>query len=389
MKSFSGKSFLPYEAAFRTNASNSAPPSEPLPVAFTKVPVPGTQNKHYTSLAFGPDGRFYALCLSGTIERYDVNPATGMLVNKHEIKTLEQQYGARSAIGLAFDPSSTARNPVVWISHCSSGLGNAPSFDGKISRLSGSRLQQEQLVITKLPRSNKDHLVNSMVFGPDGAMYFSQGSNSSMGDYDSFWQRSESLLSAAVLRLDLEKLKAVKLPLDVQTTSDQDLINQAPATALRLADGTYNPYSSKSPLTLYASGVRNAYDLVWHSNGQLYVPANGSAAGGNTPASVEGTRRPDGTFYSGPAVEATSGIQLMKYKGWVRKFIELFVDPRKSAVQNDWLFRVNPLKPVGYYGHPNPLRGEYVVNRGDIDNSKYADDTKPDKYYRGLPLTSG
>ena len=31
-------------------------------------------------------------------------------------------------------------------------------------------------------------------------------------------------------------------------------------------------------------GIRNAYDLVWHSNGHLYVPTNGSAAGGNTPA---------------------------------------------------------------------------------------------------------
>ena len=37
-------------------------------------------------------------------------------------------------------------------------------------------------------------------------------------------------------------------------------------------------------MTVYASGIRNAFDLVWHTNGQLYVPTNGSAAGGNTPA---------------------------------------------------------------------------------------------------------
>ena len=36
--------------------------------------------------------------------------------------------------------------------------------------------------------------------------------------------------------------------------------------------GTYDPYAAGAPLTLYATGVRNAFDLVWHSNGHLYAP---------------------------------------------------------------------------------------------------------------------
>ncbi len=389
VRSYKGEAFMPYESVFRTGSSNNIPPSKPLPIAFTPVAIPGTQNKHYTSLVFGPDGKFYALRLNGVIERYSVNAGTGMLENKQLLPALKNSYGARTAIGLTFDPNATSDNLIAWVSHCSSGLNDAPAFDGKISRLSGANLEKEQLVLTNLPRSNKDHLVNSMKFGPDGAMYFCQGSNSSMGDYDSFWQRSESLLSAAVLRLDMEKLKRVKLPLNVKTTSKQDLINKAPTTSMQMADGSYNPYSSVSPLTIYASGVRNAYDLVWHSNGQLYVPANGSAAGGNTPASVQGTRRPDGSFYDGPEVEATSGIQLMMYRGRIRKLIKLFVDPSKSAVQNDWLFRINPEKPIGYFGHPNPLRGEYVVNRGSVDNPKYPAGTKPDKNYRRAAFNFG
>jgi hypothetical protein len=204
-------------------------------------------------------------------------------------------------------------------------------------------------------------MANSLVFGPDGALYLAQGSNGSMGDYDGTWQRIESLLSGATLRLDLQKLKAVTLPLDVRTTTDLAVIKQAPATSMRMSDNTYNPYGSESPLTIYASGVRNAYDLVWHSNGQLYMPANGSAAGGNTPASVAGTRRTDGTFYNGPVVPATTSVQ----------------------VQNDWLFRVNPLKNVGFFGHPNPFRGEYVANRGYIDNIKLPSNMGPDVNYRG------
>jgi glucose/arabinose dehydrogenase len=111
-----------------------------------------------------------------------------------------------------------------------------------------------------------------------------------MGAYDGIWQREESLLSAAVLRLDPAKLSGLTLPLNVETTNNLAHINAASANSISTADGKYNPYALNSPLTIYASGIRNAYDLVWHSNGQLYIPTNGSSAGGNSPGSVAGTR---------------------------------------------------------------------------------------------------
>ena len=359
VKSHSGASFQPYEAFFTTGAPTGSGGN--LAVEFRKSPIPGTQNKKYTSITFGPDGKFYALRLDGTIERYTVDRTTGQLSGLEEIQTLITRHGSRSAVGLAFDPSSTAENLVAWVSHCSAGLDNAPLFDGNLSRLSGPSLGTEQHVLTKLPRSMKDHLVNSIVFGPDRALYFNQGSNSSMGIYDNTWKRDESLLAAAVLRLDLNKLNGLTLPLNVETSGSQAAINAASSTSMTTSDGKYNPYAANAPLTIYASGVRNAYDLVWHSNGHLYVPANGSAAGGNSPASVAGTRRPNGTFYNGPAIPRTEAIN----------------------VQKDWLFRINPLRPVGYYGHPNPLRGEYVAHRGSVDNLKYPDGIMPDANYRG------
>ncbi|WP_347158075.1 T9SS type A sorting domain-containing protein [Pontibacter chitinilyticus] len=360
VKSYSGAAFIPYAATFTTGAVIESG-EQPLAVEFSKVPMAGTLNKKYTSLVIGPDGKFYALRLDGTLERYTINHADGTLSGQQVISILVQKYGPRSAVGLTFDPASTATNLIAYVSHCSSGLDSAPEFDGKISRLSGANLEKEQLLITELPRSAKDHMVNSLAFGPDGALYFVQGSNSSMGSYDGTWQRNESLLSGTVLRVDMKKLSTVTLPLHVKTTTDLNVIKNAPATSMRMSDNSYNPYGSSAPLTIYASGIRNGYDLVWHTNGQLYVPANGSAAGGNTPASVAGTRRPDGTFYNGPTVPATTGVQ----------------------VQNDWLFRINPLKPVGYFGHPNPMRGQYVVNRGYADNPLYPTTLQADKDYRG------
>jgi hypothetical protein len=353
VKTYSGTGFIPYEATFTTGSAVA--PTDPLNVEFTKVSIPGTQNKKYTSLAIGPDGKLYALKLDGGLERYTINRTDGTLSGQQLINTISTKYGARYAVGLAFDPAATATNPIVYISH-SSGWDNAPMFDGKISRLSGASLATEQLLINNLPRSVRDHLVNSLAFGPDGALYFTQGSNSSMGSQDAVWQRPECLLSASVLRLDFRKLATVPLPLDVRTTDNQQVINSAPATSMRMSDGTYNPYGSTSPLTIYASGVRNGYDLVWHTNGQLYVPSNGSAAGGNSPASVAGTRRPTGAFYNGPYVPATAAV----------------------PVQNDLLYRINPLKHVGYFGHPNPMRGEYVTYRGFADNPNYPFTQGPD-----------
>ena len=54
-------------------------------------------------------------------------------------------------------------------------------------------------------------------------------------------------------------------------------------------------------MTIYASGVRNAFDLVWTRAGYLYAPTNGSAAGGSTPSfngTFSGTRI-DGRTYTG------------------------------------------------------------------------------------------
>lgn len=366
VKSYSGDAFIPFTANFTTEAP--PPDTSGLPgVEFTKVPQAGTQNKQYTSLTFGPDGKLYALRIEGVLERYTVNHADGTLSNKEEITILRDKYGLRSAIGLTFDPQSTAENLIVWISHDSDRMLGAPLFDGIISRLEGSNLQNEQAVIINLPRSKKDHVTNSIAFGPDGALYISQGGASSMGAYDPAWQRDETLLAAAVLRLDMQKLASVTLPLDVQTTANQAIINNAPAVSMTMSDGTYNPYGSASPLTIYASGVRNAYDLVWHTNGQLYVPVNGSGGGGSTPASVPGARRPDGSFYSGPVVPGTSNV----------------------IAQDDWLLRVNPEKEIGYFGHPNPLRGEFVAGRGYVDNPRYPDTIVADINYRGTAFPFG
>ncbi len=348
VKDLSDSSFIPYSSTFTTGSTSASTVTN---AQFDKINLTNAAGQH-SSLTIGPDGKLYALTIDGIIKRFTIN-ADGTLGTPQLLYSLQDEYGTRTqrlAIGFAFDPSATATNLVAWVTHSTFVFLNGPDLDGKLTRLSGSNLQTVQDVLINLPRSKKDHLTNSIAFGPDRALYFTQASNSAMGRGDQTWgYRNEHLLSGSVLRLDVSKLGT--LPLDVKTSE---------------AGGTYNPYNSNAALTIYATGVRNAYDLVWHSNGSLYCPTNGSAAGGNTPASVNGTLRPDGTTYNGPSVPALSNVQ---------------------ETQKDWLFRI---VKGGYYGHPNPLRGEYVMNGGNptdaIDPAQvksYPVGTAPDANYRG------
>jgi len=376
----SGEPILPYSAVFQTGSTvdngggdstgTGGPPVQGPQdldqVAFTNGGSVASGSR-YTTLTMGPDDKLYGLTIGGDIHRWDVN-GDGTLANRQVLSGWKSSYGTRTAIGFVFAPNATATNLIAYVSHCSSGLSGAPEWDGRLSRLSGADLQTETLLVTNLPRSIRDHLTNSIVFDPANAnvLYFLQGSNSAGGAADGAWgNRPERLLSAACLRLDLTLLPG-SLPLDAQTSMTPAVINAADVNSPTLSDGTYNPYYLNAPLTLFATGVRNAYDLVWHSNGQMYIPTNGTAGGSLSPASIDGTLRPDGTVYN----SALPGFDVIPAIG-------------PNQTQRDWLFRVDPNTGVGYYGHPNPLRGEFALNRGNADESDYPASMQADPNYRG------
>jgi hypothetical protein len=235
--------------------------------------------------------------------------------------------------GFCFDPASTIDNPILWASHGYGSFKDVPDFSGKISRLSGRDLENVQDIVINLPRSVRDHMNNQPSIGPDGALYWCQASNSAYGDPDPIWgNRAEHLLNATVLRLAIKNWTPGQV-IDAKTPD---------------GGGTFDPYAKDSLLTIYAYGVRLGYDNVWHSNGHLYVPTNGSAAGGNS-----------------PAFGNVAGIK------------DLPLD------EDDWLFRIEKGK---YYGHPNPQYKKFILNGGNPTASfdfaelpLYPVGTQPDK----------
>jgi hypothetical protein len=351
-----GLPFRPFSSSF-TTGSNGGPDGDNQ-IAFDMVSNVG-EGPQFSSLAIGPDNRLYVASLTGLIYRYTIN-ADGTLSGQQIITTVQQNEGGnRAIIGLVFDPTSTAAEPILWISHSGPFVTEgAPDWTGKIARLWGSNLQNFQNYVENLPHSYKDHMANSLEFGPDGKLYLSVGSNNAMGHPDNAWaSRPERLLTAAILRIDQTALAALpSLPLDVKT-EDRGANN-------------YNPFAPGAPVTIFASGVRNAYDLVWHTNGQLYAPTNGSAAGGNAPpipANAASLPQCVRRGYTGPVGQPGNfGI----------------------VAQRDFLYRV---VQGGYYGHPNPTRCEWILNGGNptggVDPEEIASypvGTLPDPNYRGI-----
>lgn len=311
----------------------------------------------FTTVEFGPDGKLYVATINGEIHRWSLNSDGSVIKASEETLSLSHFDAGggerRGIIGFAFDPD----NPeTIWVTDNApiprqSASFSTPEFSGRISQIHlGQNLSfagaTAETYIKGLPRSGGDHLTNSIEFRanpdagqagePDHLLYLTQGSNSAAGEADPAWGgRPERLLNAAVLEVDPSRTAPLG-GFDVRTEPVNP--GDAPTTTFPAsqfnADGTYpgmyNPFAEDAVLKIYATGVRNAYDLVWHSNGRLYVPTNGTAAGGHTP--MDPTQ---------PGFDTTIG---------------------NSPKQSDYLFTVDE---GGYYGHPNVLRDQYILNGGN------------------------
>ncbi|MGH6762546.1 MAG: carbohydrate-binding protein [Phyllobacterium sp.] len=343
-----------------TFVTGEAPIDVPREVAFTTDTLLNGFSDGafgYTSVEFGPDGKLYVATITGEVHRWNVN-ADGT-IDKASQETLSLDYldagggERRGIVGFAFDPEDPN---TIWITDNApipreSKAFQTPEFSGRISKITlgeGGAFEDAtaETYVTGLPRSGGDHLTNSLEFRanpnagepgePDHLLYLSQGSNSAAGAADGAWgNRPERLLNAAILEIDPTR-DAPEGGFDVRTEPIDP--GDAPTSSFPAGqfneDGTYpgmyNPFADDAVLKIYATGVRNAYDLVWHSNGNLYVPTNGTASGGKTP-----------TDPTQPGLDTTIG---------------------NSPKQYDYFFTV---EEGGYYGHPNVLRDEYVLNGGN------------------------
>ncbi len=239
VKDVSGASLVPFTMSFTTGAEGGPVQSE---IEFQKVLLPSTNGKSWTALAMGPDRKLYAGSLDGFVVRWPVN-ADGTLGAAEEIASIRTANGGdRMLTGIVFDPSSTATNPKLWVTHGDFSFDvDAEAWSGKLTLLSGPALATTQDVLVGLPRAAHNHLTNQAVFGPDGAMYLSQGGNTAQARQGQhLGPARRDAAERAILRVDLTRITPGQ-PLDVRTVD---------------GGGTYDPFAAGVPVTLYATGLQ-------------------------------------------------------------------------------------------------------------------------------------
>jgi glucose/arabinose dehydrogenase/N-acetylneuraminic acid mutarotase len=264
-----------------------------------KLPMP-------TAMAWGPDGRLYVSELLGKIHALTLN-GSKQVVADQVITTL----GAALTLGIEVDPQSTASNVILWVSHSSASLDNGTADSGTVTKLSGPGFTTREDVITGLPRAIANHATNALHFGPDGKLYIAQGGNTGAGAPNTanteFGTREEQPLSAAILVADVRAAG-----FDGSCHNPTDMYGAPPCD-----------------VKTYATGLRNAYDFVFHSNGSMYAPENGLGVTGSFPPS--------------PKAPCTglANTTLWNQGG------------DNPGDQPDELYRIEAGR---YYGHPDPHR---------------------------------
>jgi glucose/arabinose dehydrogenase len=333
LKTATGATFTPFTSTF-TTGTTSTPPTG---VAFTTSNFSSLTG--VTVLTPGPGNTLYAGTATGSIYKYTLNAAGQPTGTPAQITAFA---GTRTITGLHFAPGATPANPTLWVSTgalCGTGCAD---HTGIISVLTGATTPTSRRdVITGLPRSVKDHMTNGIDFGPDGRLYIAQGSLSGYGAPDAAWgNRAETPLAASVLVADVIGDPRFAGTVNVNTSAG------------------YDPDAPNAPVTIYASGIRNPFSLVWHSGGKLYAPVNESASG-NAPA--------------GPGGNPPALNNLPPYNDYFTQVVQ-----------------------GAYYGHPNPSRGTYRLNGGNptpgadpFQVNEYPVGTAPEANWRKPDLDLG
>jgi N-acetylneuraminic acid mutarotase/glucose/arabinose dehydrogenase len=298
---------------FSVLSEGTTPPPPPFGgINFDRTSYAGVMKP--TSMAWGPDNRLYVTELFGEIHALTFD-ANKQVIADQSITTL----GSRLTLGITIDPASTPSNVILVVSHSNPSVNEGEPNTSTITRLSGPGFGTRQDVITGLPRAIANHAVNSIHFGPDGKLYIAQGGNTGAGAPNTanteFGTMSEQPLSAALLVADVNAAG-----FDGSCHNAADIFGPPPCD-----------------VTPYATGLRNMYDFVIHSNGQMYGPDNGLGVTGSFPPSPT------------PPCKGLASTAPWNQGG------------HNPGRQPDLFMRLQQGK---YYGHPNPYRNECVFKDG-------------------------
>ena len=310
----------------------------PAPINFALDPPISVSSP--THARWGPDGRLYVANIYGDIHVYTFDDNYN--VTDHDVSTAIANTASPQILGMAFNPFDSPGGPVrIYVAHNllfangGSCFTNVSPYSGQVSVLEGPNFDTVQPLITGLPVSNHDHGINGMEFDNEGNLLIAVGGNSNAGVPDcDIGGVPESPLSAAIIKAYVTRTNFNGNIVYVETQSGQVNMDQAYGDIVDVA--------TNIDIEVFASGMRNAYDLVLTTAGLIYSPDNGPNTGFG-PASLSATTQ-------GPEADDEDTLDL--------------------------------IEAGHYYGHPNRNRGRYDARQNVYHDS--ADAPIPGVFTQGL-----
>jgi len=250
-------------------------PDGPVPIKFDLRSDRDLAVSGATTAVWHPNGNLFVGTLSGRIYEvtYDDDWAASFVVHEG-VSNLTNS----DVLGLAvnpYDPPSPVKLYVAHGEHFLNGGGSftGPSpFTGQVSVLTGPNLDAPSPLLTGLPTSNHDHGINGMEFDNNGDLLVAVGGNTNagvpwplIGDLPES-QYSGAIVKALTSRGDFNGAIQYVSRVDGTPIDDQVLGREAES------DGTAH-------LEVFASGLRNAYDLALTTSGRVYATDNGPNTG--------------------------------------------------------------------------------------------------------------
>lgn len=234
-----------------------------------------------TRLAWGPDGRLYVATFFGAVHAYRFDDDWNVVETR--VYDGVSNEADNEILGIAFDPHEGTSPVAIYLAHANinsapCGVGFFP-YGGRVSRLKGPNFDTPEAVVTGLPASNQTHAVNGLAFDDFGDLYVSVGgvTNAGIPSCDQGGM-PESPLSGAVVKVPLSEVSGVFDIIHRQRADDSLDDNQV--------NGATADVDLTSGVSVFASGLRNAYTLLFATTAKLYAVDNGADAGGQASTSA-------------------------------------------------------------------------------------------------------
>ncbi len=340
-----------------------------------------------TSVALGPDMRLYIGTMEGFVIRLSFDYFSLKVIDKCQSSAPGSD---RTVLGLAFNPYDTdPTDPRLYIStstlfwksrgeELKNGWAN-----GKVQvmkrNVGGFCLGVVEDIVTGLPVSNYDHGVNGMIFDKRGNLYIAVGSTTNAGvsePGDALGGVADSPLSASIVIAYLSKPT-----FNGTVTYDQ---YENPSTARQIS----------GDVQVYASGVRNTYDMVMHSNGEIYATSNSPNEGFGAVSTSCDTKTNDTGSWSDQIIHVSRDSyhgHPNRNRGRFDKRQCVFYSAETHPEGVEGVFR----KPLSLVESSTDGIIEYKANtfnfqlRGDLFASKFAVGTAGQLYRMKINATTG